>query len=554
MGKMGNMLRPEPPFLWPEPRILDQICSYEQDPPFEAVARASDSVFGIVSSLSGGGIDLLKSWLKDKNEFQARLIIAVYPACLTHQDDLTRLLGVTERYPKQLTARIRPYRSASDRPTNTLCFLEQRSGVVYMVTGQMENLGFDPWPEGKLGFVFRADATLVESFSRYFNWLWANSQDLSARGVTQIPNLVIPEGSAEAAQRWGEYFNTCLKSPSDGEMPGKDIQINLETGGVDGVSVDGRATPLITDEIGIPRLDSLAESIARLYEKGSLVSIDKLSRIPPLDAPLDPSWFGDASEIQRGNVTRRVSMRISIIDEKTLKEIDKRRQALRVLLNRFTFGLSDNMRWMPHQARALFESELERVNEEGQKLVSDLLKGDVAGFIKQKLKILVSDINAMYKELGSQGVVTEEVVTRVTNSLQERLTKAQSANFMPKLTYSGVTFNVIDNTWASPWGQAYSLLSDIAIFPRKALTDPFFLRGIKVPEDNLIEAMNVADDDLFRSETAHGTKDRCKKELAILTRIDGASIDSHKKCDLVWRILGGEKVDIAKDLDEKGKA
>jgi hypothetical protein len=43
-----------------------------------------------------------------------------------------------------------------------------------------------------------------------------------------------------------------------------------------------------------------------LYEAGALVSIDKLSRIPPLDAPLDPSLFGDASALQRGNVTRKV--------------------------------------------------------------------------------------------------------------------------------------------------------------------------------------------------------------------------------------------------------
>ncbi len=86
--------------------------------------------------------------------------------------------------------------------------------------------------------------------------------------------------------------------------------------------------------------------MARLYETGAFVSIDKLNRVPPLDAPLDPNLFGDASELQRGNVTRKVKMRVSLIDEKTLKEIDKCRQGLRVLLTKFTFSLADNMRWL----------------------------------------------------------------------------------------------------------------------------------------------------------------------------------------------------------------
>jgi hypothetical protein len=81
-----------------------------------------------------------------------------------------------------------------------------------------------------------------------------------------------------------------------------------------------------------------------LSDKGVLVSIDKLSRIPPLDAPLNPSLFGDTSELHKGNVTRKVSMRVSIIDEKTLKEIEKRRRGLRILLTKFTFGLADNIR------------------------------------------------------------------------------------------------------------------------------------------------------------------------------------------------------------------
>ena len=247
-------------------------------------------------------------------------------------------------------------------------------------------------------------------------------------------------------------------------------------------------------------------------------------------------------------------MRVSIIDEKTLKEIEKCRQALRTVLTKFTFGLADNMRWMPHSARELFESELERVNAEGQKLISNLLKGDAKAYIEERKTSLIADLNAMYQELTGQNPVPGDVIARVVESLNDRLTKALSANFMPKLTYSDVSFNVTSNTWFSPWGQAYSLLSDLALFPRKALTDPFFFRGLRVSEDDLIDAMDVADDILVSDRMKLRMKDRCKADIEVLGQIKKAEIDAREKCDLIWRLLRGEKAtNLGVRLDKKVK-
>jgi hypothetical protein len=232
-------------------------------------------------------------------------------------------------------------------------------------------------------------------------------------------------------------------------------------------------------------------------------------------------------------------MRVSIIDEKMLKKLEKRRQALRGLLNKFTFGLADNMRWMPQRAMPLFESEMKRVNKEGQKLVADLLNGDVAAFIAKKRDALVADLDAMYQELGQQRYVTDDVIDQVSKSLEERLTKAQAANFMPALTCSPLLFDNMSNTWADPWGQAYALLSDIAAFPRKALTDAFFLRGVRVSEDDLIEAMNVADDALIRDRAVPKLKDRCRLELDLLAQIEKSPLGSKDKCEFLWRIITG---------------
>jgi hypothetical protein len=152
------------------------------------------------------------------------------------------------------------------------------------------------------------------------------------------------------------------------------------------------------------------------------------------------------------------------------------------------------------------------------------VKGDVDAFIAANRGALIVDINAMYAELGRPGKVTRDVITQVEKSLKERLGKAKSANFMPKLSYSAVRFLRTDNAAASPWGQAFSLLADVTAFPREALTDSFFFRGLKVAEEDLIKVMNVADDALCRDLTARGIKDRCKAELDLLSRIEKASI------------------------------
>ena len=543
-------LNPQPPFVWPEPRVLSEMCTYEHQPPFGEVVLNARFMFGIASALTTRGIDTLKTWMDTNKNLKVSLIVTVYPACTTKQRDLYRLLDLVESNSPRLSIHVRPLEWATDRAANSLCCLAPDQDVVHILTGPSEDFGLSPKNDGHINFVFRGDPVLVEGFKRWFDFLWAVSREITAGGVAQIPDLVLPEGSEEGAKLWQDYMRACTNPDEAPEKPV--VEVNPETGDVKIVDDEGNTVTPPTEEGGVKKLDPLAEFVARLYEKGSLVSVDKLSRIPPLDAPLDPNVFGDAAELQKGTVTRKVSMRVSIIDEKILKEIDKRRQGLRTLLTKFTFGLADNMRWMPDAVRSLFELELKRINEEGQKLISDLLKGDVDAYIKGKRTALVADINAMYAELGGSGQVTEDIINRVIENLKERLVKAQSANFMPKLSFSTVSFTYTDNAMASPWGQAFSLLADVTAFPRKALTDSFFFRGLKVHEDDLIDAMNVADDALCRDLRSRGIRDRCREELDLLSRIEKTPLESKDRCGFVKRILAGDPVKlIDEELNKK---
>lgn len=541
---------PEPPFLWPEPRVIEGEASYAPLVPFDALARASSSVTGVVTAPAENAIDYLADLFQSKSEFSARLIVSVYPTCPTRQPVLDRLRELAGVYRDRLVIRIRPSRWVTDRPSSLLCFLEGKSGVVHLVSGSSESLGFDPSPEGKINFVFRAEAALLESFQRYFTWLWAQARDIRAEGLPEIPDLALPPGSAEAARRWDVFYQACQHFDLCSSRAHERARIDPVTGGVTLVDENGTEVTPPGVEVGLPPFDPLADRMARLYAKGVMVAIDKLSRVPPLDSPLDPALFGDAKEIQHGGILRKVSMRVSIIDAATLKEIEKRRKAIRGLLEKFTFRLADSIRWLPHTSRPLLEAEIGRIDSEGRNLIADLLKGNAAAYIEGKMEVLVEDVGKMYSSLGGQGRVPQGVVDRIRQSLTSRLARAEASSFMPKLTYTPIEFGQKTDTWASPWGQAYALLSDIAAFPRKALTSPFFFLGLEVSEDDLLDAMNVADDQLVRERSARGIRSRCKRELDLLRRIEEASIEPREKCDLVHELIRGFADKLATVLDD----
>jgi hypothetical protein len=540
-----HSLKPEAPFVWPDARVLDGTVDYEHQPPFEELVNNARLVYGTISALTEKGIDVINSWLNNKYRLEVSLILYVYPACATQSADLERLLGMVKMFKERLKVKVHPLSQVTDHGSNALCFMSSDTKAFHIVTGPSEDLGLQNCRGGHVNFVFRAEQMLITFFNSYFNWVSAHSRYIYEEGVTQIPLLFIGNGDEEGARLWRNYrsnFDDSLKIV---------YVVDADTGSIKIQTADGKNVESATEELGIREPNPLATKIARLYDKGSLVSIDKLGRIPPLDAPLSPSFFGDEAEMQSGNITRSVSMRVSIIDEDTLKAIKKQQQSMRSLLNKFSYGLADNMRWMPDTARPLFESEVARINNEGQQIIQRLLKGDVAAFIESRREQLSNSINEMYKKLGKTGTVTKDKVDKVIESLHVRLDKAKSADFMPMVSYSRVIPDLSESSGASMWGQAFSLLQDIAIFSRKAVTDRFFFCGIKIDENDFIEAMDIAEDSIWRDQQQREVKTRCNKELELLSRIEKSNIPPQKRCELVWQLIAGVTKDIEVELDKQ---
>ena len=173
-----------------------------------------------------------------------------------------------------------------------------------------------------------------------------------------------------------------MPQPKYGETgadPGRGV--NPESGEVVLVDEHGEPVASPTEEIGVPKLDHLAEGVARVFDLGALVSIDKLSRIPPLEALVKPEWFGVDSFRQTGMVRAQTSIKVAPFDESTLKKIDRLRRVSGELLPRYSFALADGVRWIPRQAIPLFEAALTTVNEDAKKLLGATVGESVDDFL-----------------------------------------------------------------------------------------------------------------------------------------------------------------------------
>jgi hypothetical protein len=91
----------------------------------------------------------------------------------------------------------------------------------------------------------------------------------------------------EASRQWDAFRTRCLDQGTV-EQAQVRVEVDPESGEVVLIDEHGEPVASPTEEIGVPKLDHLAEGVARVFDLGALVSIDKLSRIPPLEAPVKP--------------------------------------------------------------------------------------------------------------------------------------------------------------------------------------------------------------------------------------------------------------------------
>lgn len=537
------------PFVWPEPRVSAGVASYSSELPFESAVRSAVTIFGVVSAVDSRAINWMEGFLADQADSQLRLVFSIHPTCRTSEADLEEVIRLVERHKNRAAFKLYPEQSLTDRSSNLLC-LCGADGSLVISTGPTENLGFAPATASHANVAMQVTAGAFEACRKWFDYLWCVAGPLRSEVAASMPRLVLPEGDMEASRLWDAFRNRCLDHSAEEQAPVR-VEVDPESGEV--VLVDEHGDPVAspTDEIGVPRLDHLADGVARVFDLGALVSIDKLSRIPPLEAPVKPEWFGVDSFRQTGMVRAQTSIKVAPFDEATLKKIDRLRRVSGELLPRYSFSLADGVRWIPRQAIPLFEAALTAANEDAKKLLGATVGASVEDFLVSQRDRIRADAQRMYEAYHPGGKIPESAVGNILDELKARLDKTKADKIIPRVAYSPVAFNPSQSSeWSSPWGQAFALLKGIAEFPRQAMTDRFFWQGIKTDEDALIKAMDVAGDYLVKDYGGRKAKQRAEVDLELIKQLEDAPGDAQDKCRALWALITtGKSEDAAALID-----
>lgn len=526
---------PQMPFVWPEPLVSSGASRYETALPFEEVARKARIVFGVVSAPDANAFNWMEGYLADGTETKLRLVISIHPTCRTSDSDLQELLRLVERHGDRAAFKVFPEASLLDRSSNLLCLCNVDGDAVVSV-GPTENMGFALASPSQANLVSVVTAATFEVCRNWFDYLWSVAGPLRPDVASSMPNLVLPEGDVKAARLWEDYRQRCLAHESGTESPR--AIVDPESGKVVFVDQDEQAVPSPTEAIGVPKLDPLADRVARVFDLGALVSVDKASRIPPLEAPVKPEWFGVDSFIQRGMVKAQTAIKVAPFDEVTLKKIDKLRRVSGELLPRYSFSLADGVRWMPKEAIPLFEAALTVANDDAKKLLGQTMGDDIEAFLVSQRDRIYNDAQRMYESYHPGGRIPDNAVNNILDELMIRLDRTKAAKLIPTVAYSPVAFNPSQQTeWSSPWGQAFALLKGIAEFPREAMTNRFFWQGIRSDENALISAMNVAGDYLVKDYGSRNAMQRAELDLSLIKQLENASGDGIAKCRALWALI-----------------
>jgi hypothetical protein len=547
----GPTLDPAPPFVWPDPRVLAGFHGYQHATPIQPLLERARAAAGIVSGVDEAGARWLAELIRTRS-LGCRLIFNVWPACPTGRDVLHDLAELQTAFRSQPS--VTPGRTpvefrllAADQvvesPPNALCVVDPDARV-WLATGSAFNFGLGAGPFAGFNVVLAAEPMLGDAWRRWFDWMWWDSAPMTHETVA-IPRLIPARGTTEAADAWQAYLTRCRQARAGSDGPGDaKVAVDSDSGEVTSTGPAGTANPSPADAIGLPKSDPLLERIARIYERGALATIDKSTRIPPLDVPIKAEVFDTTGHRRVGSGARSLGYSFTILDTSDGRKLDRIRRSAGELLTRFSFQLAEGVRWMPLAARPLFEAELERASERGRTRLEEVVGSDVDAFVKGRRDQVRQAASEFYRELHPGQDVPESIVDEILRQGTARLKAAVSGSFLPRVTPARIRFDVgEDSTWISRWGQAATLLNEVAAFPRRILTDRFFLQGLDAHENKLLEAMDVCGDSIVQAMGTRGVKDRARGELEVLGRLSRSGLDARRRCELLLALMAGDDVE-----------
>lgn len=556
----------KPPFLWPDTRYLAKHATYPDMPPMANVVRDADLISGVLVDVTGGTFAWLEDLLCRNPARRIRLVVVISPACPTRQEDLRACLKLAESHRTEkggpLDVRVlamSAYYGKDCRhavlPPTTIQAHNSKSGEIWTCIGSVGDSGHGPVFTGSLNLVFRSEPALRNAWRKWFQYLQGSAAPLN-EDTCQIPHLIPPQGTEEAAFAWAEFMAICAQS---GDEQSASPTVDPETGEV---IADAEGNPPDPWDGGETALDPLADKFQEIYAAGSLVSVNELTRIKPLEIPVKAALLGQSSVKTVGALTQKQSFTLMIFDEDICKEIAKCRK-IADLVEILSFPLSLGNRWLPNAAKPLLERELEARNERGLKTLIEALGGKpeslaataggsdeekkarqdqiktmVAEFIAKRKGVILADLNQMYQDLKRGDAVPDEKAKEVLDEVEKRLSAALAARVTPTCAYNSLAPPDLSPTAPDEnWIQPLSLLADAATKFREQLADPFYFdrkfSGKAFTKAEFLQACNVFQDRMA-SESDYNL---AKGEIAKIKEIMDGETTPKEKCQAVWKLV-----------------
>jgi hypothetical protein len=522
--------------LWGSEGMPGVLAEAGVSPEFSNVPRAvlsqCDSLLAVVSQLDDLGVEYLRALIASERRPDVRMVILVHAACPTTSETLSAVLALP---PDRVRSWVLPKGNWGQHSCWMLASRRDAPPILW-ISGP-GNFGLRDATESEAHLVTAADPVVTDSFLSWFCQVVDDAAPLTAE-TAKIPPLFPAEGSTEAALLWEDYVRSCMQQTLLAQSDCIKAAIADDSGDPAPRSLDV-VEKQIRKELKIPKSDPILQPLVQLFDQGDLVTIDKGSRIPPLEVPIKAEWFGIPSFREVGVVSREVRYKISVLDDKTNKQLDARRKGTSELREKFSFPLADGSRWMPHKAKPLFEAELKRLEEEGKKLLGSIISGSPEEWVQSKRDLVTRDANRQYEEFHPGKTMPGTTIDEVLKALTERFKKATSGNFLPKVSFVRTGFRLSgDSDHVSDWATARTLLRAIAEYPRAALKSrAYFFRGLKVSERDLLNAMNVAEDHLVAEWFQPDSLDTAQVELDALGQIDESERTDRDKCELILDLL-----------------
>jgi hypothetical protein len=530
------------PDLIPDARVQAAVGTYASPTCLNELVRKASEVYGLVSGLDQEGTAWLRSLATDCQVATAVLVLALYPGCRTWDDVLTEACDIQETSEGRIRFGLLAQRAGPARPGNVLWLREDKHHPGTAIIGNIGNfLVGASWDATDAVVTLPLTTVGAEKLRKWMDWIHAKSTPLT-RATLAAPRLVPAEGTEEGRRHWKSYV-ALLDRNRPGHQDEPQVVVDPKTGEVSAADQKGQPVSTLTSAGTIRKVDPVLEAVQGVLSGGHLVSIDRVQRPPPLDAPLSPEMFGERRDNRAGAITRRQQFTISLFDEETRRALDNRRSDAARTLARFSLMLQENQRWMPQAAFPLFEKELDEAARRAMKALGTATNNaSPADFVNGQRQKILSDCQSMLTQLGRSVAPDKALLEKVVAELLTRLEANVGSGMRTKLSLG--TYQLVDTAREElqPWGTIQTFLAGSARLIREALVDPFHFRGLVAQKEEFVRAFNLFDDPLV-VRFLHGARydTDAKEQLRIIKLIeDDAGCSANTRCNALWKLTSGE--------------